>query len=124
MPLAAPGDRTEDSALQEETTQVQSSSEYKRVRIRVKRVGPRTTHVSVPTFAAGHILVPVHTHGVMAATGLDQEQLVGAALSALVNVTATSETTVDPHSWRARTREELEPAGPDPLPPSAWPWWE
>lgn len=74
---------------------------YQRIQVRIVRVGPDTTHVSVPTYADGQILVPVATFDLMSATGMTRAQLTGADLRATANVTATTDTDLHLHDWQA-----------------------
>ncbi|GGP84554.1 hypothetical protein ACWDY7_33160 [Streptomyces calvus] len=80
------------------------TAKYQRIRVRVVRVGPHTTHVSVPTYAAGQILVPVATFDLMSATGMTRAQLTGANLTATANVIATADTDLYLHDWQTPAR--------------------
>ncbi|MGW4349001.1 hypothetical protein ACWEL8_28565 [Streptomyces sp. NPDC004690] len=88
------------------------TTRFQRIRVRVVRVGPDTTLVSVPTYAAGQILVPVATFDVMSATAMTRAQLSGADLTATANVAATADTDVHLHDWQAPAPDN---AGPDGL---------
>ncbi|MFJ9675370.1 hypothetical protein ACIRP5_31830 [Streptomyces sp. NPDC101221] len=82
---------------------------YQRIRVRIVRVGPDTTHVSVPTYADGQILVPVATFDVMSATGMTRAQLTGADLTATANATATSDADVHLHNWQTPAPGDAPP---------------
>ncbi|GAA5070649.1 hypothetical protein [Streptomyces similanensis] len=97
------------------------SARYGWVRVRVMRAGPYTAHVSVPTFAGGQILVPVQTFDLMSATGLAVEQLADVELMAMVNLSATVDTGVDPHGWRIPDGGE-RPGLPRPASPPQQAW--
>ncbi|MEU3174748.1 hypothetical protein [Streptomyces sp. NPDC007000] len=77
------------------------TTRFQRIRVRVVRVGPHTTHVSVPVYADGQILVPVQTFDLMSATGMTRAQLTGAALTASANADATTDTDLHLHDWQA-----------------------
>ncbi|MFE1206407.1 hypothetical protein ACFW5V_32490 [Streptomyces sp. NPDC058762] len=79
---------------------------YQRVRVRVVRVGPDTAHVSVPSYAAGQILVPVQTFDLMSATGMTRVQLTGAVLTATANVAARADTDVHLQDWQVLVPED------------------
>ncbi|MFK4540440.1 hypothetical protein RKD29_000036 [Streptomyces tendae] len=75
-------------------------AKYQRIRVRIVRMGLDTTHVSVPSYADGQILVPVQTFDLMSATGMTRAQLTGADLPATANVTATTDTDLHLHDWQ------------------------
>lgn len=83
------------------------TTRYRQVEVRVVRVGPHTTHISVPTYAAGQILVPVATFDLMSATGMTRAQLTGADLTATANVDATTDTDLHLHDWQAPAHQAL-----------------
>ena len=73
--------------------------DYQRTRARVVRAGTDTTLLSIPVWCHGHILVPVLTLNLMAATGLALHELPGTDLVITANVAAVSDTEVDPHAF-------------------------
>ncbi|WP_108932892.1 hypothetical protein [Streptomyces ardesiacus] len=86
------------------------TAKYQRIRVRIMRVGPDTAHVSVPSYAAGQILVAVPTFDLMPATGMTRAQLTGTDLTATANADATTDTALHLHDWE--TEAPLPATGP------------
>ncbi|GHB03127.1 hypothetical protein GCM10010330_66720 [Streptomyces tendae] len=85
------------------------TAKYQRIWVRVVRVGPYTTHVAVPTYAAGQILVPVATLDLMSAIGMTRAQLTGANLTATANAAATTDTDLHLHDWQTPAPGDAPP---------------
>lgn len=86
-----------------------AENDSQRVRARVVRVGPHTAHIAIDAFASGQITIPVPTPDLVHATGLTRCELAGAELTVMANVSARTDTDVDPHDWQM-----LAPAGTPP----------
>jgi hypothetical protein len=73
---------------------------YQRTLARVVRAGNTTAHLSIKAWCQGQITVPVSTLGLVAATGLARHELLGTDLIITANLSAATDTEVDPHAFR------------------------